>query len=93
MNSADTLQEGWFIPKYLDVSPKTGVEFNIKRVLQVSKRYSLMLLGLLTKSGKKWSENTLKSKKTKVVKNNNGYNLMKRFLMYNQKSLVFESVE
>ena len=93
MNSADTLQEGWFIPKYLDVSPKTGVEFNIKRVLQVSKRYSLMLLGLLTKSGKKWSENTLKSKKTMVVKNNNGYNLMKRFLMYNQKSLVFESVE
>ena len=93
MNSADTLQEGWFIPKYLDVSPKTGVEFNIKRVLQVSKRYSLMLLGLLTKSGKKWSENTLKSKKTMVVKNNNGYNLMKRFLMYNQKSLVFEIVE
>ena len=93
MNSADTLQEGWFIPKYIDVSPKTGVEFNIKRVLQVSKRYSLMLLGLLTKSGKKWSENTLKSKKTMVVKNNNGYNLMKRFLMYNQKSLVFESVE
>ena len=93
MNSADTLQEGWFIPKYLDVSPKTGVEFNIKRVLQVSKRYSLMLLGLLTKSGKKWSENTLKNKKTIVVKNNNGYNLMKRFLMYNQKSLVFESVE
>ena len=93
MNSADTLQDGWFIPKYLDVSPKTGVEFNIKRVLQVSKRYSLMLLGLLTKSGKKWSENNLKSKKTMVVKNNNGYNLMKRFLMYNQKSLVFESVE
>jgi hypothetical protein len=52
-----------------------------------------MLLGLLTKSGKKLSENTLKSKKIMVVKNNNGYSLIKRFLMYNQKSLEFESVE
>jgi hypothetical protein len=52
-----------------------------------------MLLGLLTKSGKKLSENNLKSRKTRVVKNNNGYNLMKRFLMYSQKSLMFESVE
>jgi hypothetical protein len=77
----------------LDNSPKTGVEFNIKRVLQVSKRYSLMLLGLLTNSVKKWSENTLKNKKTMVVKNNNGYSLMKRFLMYSQKSLMVESVE
>ena len=85
MNSAETLQEGWFIPKYLDISPKTGVEFNIRRVLKESIRYSLILFGLLTNSGKKLSESNLKSKKTTVVKNNNGYSLIKRFL-YTTKS-------
>ena len=93
MNSAETLQEGWFIPKYLEISPKTGVEFNKRRVLQVSKIYKLMLLGLPTKSAKKLSENTLKNKKTMVVKNKRGYSLTMRFFMYNQKSLELESVE